>query len=87
MRSEDFRKLVALLEQNTELLHNFFIDGATDPRLSALLSAQDRAYAVNTSKDSKIADMVLPEMRSDMRRNLRTGDLHTDLRGGGDLHR
>jgi len=61
MRSEDFRKLVALLEQNTELLHNFFIDGATDPRLSALLSAQDRAYAVNTSKDSKIADMVLPD--------------------------
>jgi len=59
MRNDEFRKLVSLLEGDAGLLHNFIMEGASDPRLSGLLSGQYKAFASSASKDAKLANVLL----------------------------
>jgi hypothetical protein len=63
MRNADFQKLVELLRQDPDLLHDLIVEGATNARLRELLSDQDIANIRNSSKQARFVNILLDEDR------------------------
>lgn len=54
MGNDQFKQLLALLEVDPDLLHDFIVGKASKPELQALLSDQGRVFAANTPFQAKL---------------------------------
>jgi len=63
MKNADFKKLVALLKADPDLLHDLVVNGGKDARIDALLDQADRMFVRNSDAAAKLDNVLLHGVR------------------------